>query len=139
MRVTAINFLRFIIISFFGLVFTKNLNAQITTFPYTEDFESGPNGWTVSGNMPSWELGTPDDNQTINTAASGSNAWVTNLDGDYNNLDQSWVESPSFDLSALTNPVIQLNIWWNLQTVWDGAFIESSIDNGTSWQVIGSV
>jgi hypothetical protein len=139
MKVTAINFFHFIIISFFGLVFTLNLNAQITTFPYVEDFESGPNGWTVDGNLPSWELGTPDKNQTINMAASGSKAWVTNLDGNYNNLDQSWVESPSFDLSALTNPVIELNIWWSLETVWDGAYIESSIDNGSSWQIIGSV
>jgi hypothetical protein len=116
-----------------------SLHAQISTYPYIEGFENGAGGWTVHGNKPSWELGTPANTQTINKAASGDNAWVTNLDGDYNNLDQSWVESPPFDLSALTNPVIQLNIWWSLQTVWDGAYVESSIDDGSSWQIIGSV
>ena len=133
------NYLRKVLFSLLVFNCVSSMYAQIGTFPYVEDFESGAGGWTIHGNKPSWELGTPSSTQTINKAASGDNAWVTNLDGDYNNLDQSWVESPPFDLSALTNPVIQLNIWWSLQTVWDGAYVESSIDDGSSWQIIGSV
>ncbi|PTM11952.1 MAG: hypothetical protein DA407_00275 [Bacteroidetes bacterium] len=133
------DYLKKVFISLLVFSCVYSMHAQIGTFPYVEDFESGTGGWTVHGNNPSWELGTPANTQTINQAASGDNAWVTNLDGDYNNLDQSWVESPPFDLSALTNPVIQLNIWWSLETVWDGAYVESSIDDGSSWQIIGGV
>ncbi len=128
------------ILILFVLLFSGGLNAQISSFPYAQDFESGAGGWTVKGNDPSWELGTPASIQSIDMATSGENAWITNLDGNYNVLDQSWVESPVFDLSSLVNPMIQFNISWKiLDTFWDGGIFYSSIDDGNTWQIIGSV
>lgn len=114
-----------------------NVNAQITSYPYFEDFESGDGGWTVDG-TGSWELGTP-ANTIINSADSGTNAWVTNLTGDYNTGEDTSVVSPVFDLSSLTAPSIEFSIWWNSENSWDGMVLQSSIDAGGSWQNVGGL
>ena len=113
-------------------------NAQIATFPYNEDFESGDGGW-VADNATSgtWALGSP-TNTIINSADSGTNAWVTNLTGNYNSGESSSVESPIFDFSTLTAPAIELSVWWNSEFSWDGAVLQTSIDGGTTWQNVGA-
>ncbi len=110
--------------------------AQISTFPYSEDFESGAGGWAAAG-TGSWALGTP-ANTIINSAASGTNAWVTNLTGTYNSNEAGWVESPEFDFTAVTAPYIQAQVWWNAEFSWDGMVLQSSIDNKVSWQNVGT-
>lgn len=110
--------------------------AQINTFPYLEDFESGAGGWTAVGGG-TWALGTP-ANTVINSASSGTNAWVTNLTGNYNANENSQVESPIFDLSGTTNPEVHVKVWWNSEFSWDGAVLQSSIDGGTTWQNVGA-
>ncbi|MDH5491787.1 MAG: MopE-related protein, partial [Myxococcales bacterium] len=62
-------------------------------FHYFEDFETGPGGWTASGAASSWEHGAP-AGTLISGASSGSNAWVTNLSGDYNDDELSYLTSP---------------------------------------------
>ncbi|MEM5565839.1 gliding motility-associated C-terminal domain-containing protein [Psychroserpens sp. AS72] len=112
--------------------------AQITTYPYLEDFESGDGGWIVDNtNAGSWALGAPTGG-VINSADSGSNAWVTNLSGVYNANEDSFVVSPVFDLSTLNAPSIEMSVWWNSEFSWDGMVLQSSIDGGTSWQNVGA-
>lgn len=120
------------------LVFSAGqLFAQITSYPYTEGFESGPGGWVATGSA-SWAHGMP-AGFTINSAGSGSYSWVTNLYGNYANGENGFVESPEFDFSSLTNPAIQFKIWVNTESYWDGFVMQSSIDGGASWQVVGGV
>ena len=123
----------------FTLLFTLCLSAQISTYPYFEDFESGDGGWARDGISlnPSWEYGTP-VGSVINRAASGNNAWVTNLDGDYNEDENSYLESPVFDLSSLTNPYIQFSIWWDTSFIDDGALLYSQVDDGIP-QIVGAL
>ena len=112
--------------------------AQITTYPYSEDFEAGAGGWVATnGANGTWALGAPTAN-VINSAASGANAWATNLSGNYNNNDNSFVQSPVFDLSSLTAPSIQFSVWWNSEFSWDGMVLQSSINGGTTWQNVGA-
>lgn len=115
-----------------------SIEAQITTFPYTEDFESGDGGW-VADNTTSgtWALGTP-TGTIINSAASGSNSWVTNLSGTYNVYENSWVTSPVFDFSSLAAPSIELSIWYDVENSYDGAVLQSSIDGGSTWNNVGA-
>jgi len=113
------------------------LQAQITTYPYAEDFEAGPGGWFSGGTNNSWQLGNP-ANTIINSAASGDTSWVTNLTGDYNASENSWVQSPVFDFSTLNAPSIQARVWWNSEFSWDGMVLQSSIDAGTTWQNVGA-
>jgi gliding motility-associated-like protein len=113
-------------------------DAQITTYPYLEDFESGDGGWVVDAANPgSWALGTPAAT-VINSADSGANAWVTNLTGDYVANENGIVTSPVFDLSSLVSPSIELSVWWNSEFSWDGMVLQSSIDGGATWQNVGA-
>ncbi|WP_165569186.1 MULTISPECIES: T9SS type B sorting domain-containing protein [Mesoflavibacter] len=113
--------------------------SQITSYPYSEDFESGDGGWTADNtNSGTWALGTP-ASAVINSAASGANSWVTNLTGNYNNGESSFVNSPIFDLTSLTNPSIEFSVWWESEFSWDGTVLQSSIDGGATWQNVGAV
>ncbi len=94
--------------------------SVISDFPYSEDFESGNGSWRTGGANSSWQLGNP-AGPTINSATSGSAAWVTNLAGDYNPDEISYVTSPRFDLSGINYPKIEFSIWWDAEGFYDGA------------------
>lgn len=112
----------------------------ISTFPYSQNFESGKAGWTVTGTNSSWAFGTP-AKSVINSAASGIKSWVTGgLDqSQYPDAENSAVLSPCFDFSSIGFPVISLKAWWNAEGGYDGAVLQSSIDGGLTWQRVGAV
>ncbi|MBW8050590.1 MAG: T9SS type A sorting domain-containing protein [Cytophagales bacterium] len=109
----------------------------ISTYPFLENFESGNVGWLSSGLNSTWQLGAP-AGPVINSAASGLNAWVTNLTGNYKNGDRSFVESPCFDFSNLAGLYVELSIWYNTEFSWDGAALYYSTDSGINWQKVGA-
>lgn len=110
----------------------------ISGLPYLEDFEGGSGGWTSGGVLDSWELGDP-ETAFIDTANSGINAWVTNLDGTYENGTDAYVESPCFDFSALAvDPVFRFAFIANSEIGWDGTWVEVSTDAGVSWNTVGN-
>ncbi len=112
----------------------------ITTFPYLENFESGNGSWYTGGKKSSWTYGTP-ASQKINSAASGSKAWKTELAGNYNDLEQSFLYSPCFDISTMTNPTLSFNVALDLEDcgtqLCDAAFVEYSPD-GKTWTRLGA-
>lgn len=110
---------------------------SIGSFPYAQNFDAGNAGWTAGGNNSSWQLGTPTGG-TINSAASGSNSWVTNLSGSYTPSEQSWLQSPCFDLTSLATPFVRFNIWWDAESGFDGGNLAYSTDGGQTWQVLGN-
>ncbi len=115
------------------------VNRLIT--PYYQDFETWEGGWYVDtiSKAPSWEFGTP-EGTIITTAASGKNAWVTNLDGNYNNLENSYLNSPCFDFSDLTqDPVIEFAINYSTELSFDGGYLEMSTDDGQNWNKVGAI
>ena len=111
----------------------------VSTFPFAEDFEGPTAGdWRVTGGTTTWELATP-ANTVINSAASGSNSWITNATGNYVNNENGAVNSPGFDLSSFTSdPWVSMSVWWEAEFSWDGAVLQSSIDSGASWQNVGA-
>ena len=109
----------------------------VTVFPYEEDFESGPGGWHSAGTNSTWELGTP-NNLMINSAASGQNAWVTNLDGNYRNDELSMVISPCFDFTNVDTGRIELMINRVTEAFNDGAAVLYSVNQGATWQRVGN-
>lgn len=112
----------------------------INSFPYFESFENGNGGWISGGTFNSWALGTP-AKSTIQGAAEGTKAYVTGgLGGNtYNNGEKSFVESPCMDFTSLTNPVIEMKAWWVSEFSEDGAFLQSSTDEGLTWKTVGSL
>ncbi|MBA7588533.1 hypothetical protein ES708_30592 [subsurface metagenome] len=107
----------------------------ISDFPYFEDFESGSGDWINMGANSSWQLGTPADD-TINGAASVSNAWVTNLTGDYNADEISYVTGPVFDFTNIPYPQIELKVWWDIEGFYDGASLQYKVGGGV-WKTLG--
>jgi len=116
------------------------VNRLIT--PYSQDFENWSGGWyvdTINSNMPSWEFGTP-TTATINSANSGVNCWVTNLEGTYNSPELSYLNSPCFDFSDISeDPVLEFAINYDTELNFDGGFVEMSIDGGNSWDKVGAI
>ncbi|MBX7138308.1 MAG: thrombospondin type 3 repeat-containing protein [Oligoflexia bacterium] len=111
----------------------------ISTYPYIQTFESGRGGWVASGLNSSWAFGLP-QKSVITGAFSGFNAWVTGGLGAglYRNNENSRVLGPCFNFTNLKYPVMSLRTWWNAEGGYDGAVLQSSIDNGSTWKRVGS-
>ena len=140
-----INFLRlFFIIAGFVSMSSSGALAQcatpISTFPYTEGFETNDGGWVAGGAVSDWAWGSP-TKPVITAAANGANCWVTGgLTGSaYNNSENSVLTSPCFDFTSLTDPQISFSIFWETERKFDGANVEYSINAGVSWILLGSI
>ncbi|MBP9548253.1 MAG: hypothetical protein KBE86_03785, partial [Chitinophagales bacterium] len=111
----------------------------VSTYPYYQDFEAGDGGWSQGGAASTWELGSPADDIIDSpppATPSSVNSWMTNLDGDYNNNEKSYVLGPCFDFEPLTLPYVQLDIWWEGENYYDGAELQYSLDGGVAWNVV---
>ena len=111
----------------------------ISTFPYLEGFESGTGSWYSKGQNNSWQWGTP-ANTIINKAANGTKAWVTNLTGKYNTNEISYLYSPCFNLSGLTQPVLSFSHIFQIEdaTPADYNWVEYSVNGGITWSRLGT-
>ena len=121
-------------------VFVVN-TPVINTFPHLENFENGSGNWYSGGKNSSWEFGTP-GSVKINKAASGVNAWKTRMIGNYNDNEISYLYSPCYDLSGMTNPALSFMVALDLEncgnTFCDGVYVEYSED-GKTWSRLGTV
>ncbi|MEO7310513.1 MAG: S8 family serine peptidase [Chitinophagaceae bacterium] len=117
----------------------------IATFPYLQDFETSNGNFYSGGLNASWQYGTPHGIK-INTAASGHNAWKTNLLGWYNDEEYSYLYSPCFNVAGLTNPTLSFSMAYNIEycrsqtdpsAFCDGAWVEYSTD-GNNWTKLGN-
>ncbi len=110
--------------------------ASLPPLLYSEDFEADNGSFAPGGTNRSWEWGTP--TRGPGSAHSGSNAWATDLDDDYNNNEDSTLTSPTINLSAAAGEFIEVSWWQWLQTEsgFDFASVEASNDGGSNWTVI---
>ena len=115
---------------------------QFSELPYySQDFENGPDGWYIGGDTvdltsnSSWEHGIA----TGTIINSDNLIWCTNLSGNYNNEEKSWITSPCFDFSNLQRPMIKLDIITNTQEKYDGAVLQYTDDIGENWYNIGTL
>ncbi len=101
-------------------------------------FEDGPDGWTSGGTNSSWAHGTP-SGMDISACGEGSKCWVTNLSGDYNDDEDSWIQSPPMDLSTIRqDPVLRFRRVFTTESCCDRFWVEVSVDGGTSWRKLGT-
>lgn len=112
---------------------------------YTQDFNSGADGWIAGGVRSSWAYGHP-AGTTVNKDASANgqgSAWDTNLTGNSNAGEQSWVLSRCFDFSQAQKPIISFDIWSDTPAGNDGAVLQynttGNIEKETDWQVVGLI
>lgn len=112
----------------------------INVFPYLQNFESGDGFFYTGGTRSSWAYGTP-QSLKVRSAASGAKAWKTNLSGNYNDNELSYLYSPCFDISGLTAPTLSFSVALDLEdcgvNLCDGAWVEYSVD-GETWTKLGT-
>lgn len=89
--------------------FFSSIDAPPVETFFSEDFESGPAGWTHGGSNDTWEYGSPVSEP--DDAHSGSSCWATGLDGDYLDISRGWLESPPVDLDDRSCAVLSFWSW----------------------------
>ncbi|MCF8294785.1 MAG: right-handed parallel beta-helix repeat-containing protein, partial [Bacteroidales bacterium] len=121
----------------YSAVLTNTLS--VNSYPFFANFEgaTGYMGWAAGGTSSSWEWGVPTAS-LINSAYSPTNVWATNLDGNYNSNESSWVTSPFFNFTSLTAPIVEFKMWTNIETgYYDGLCLQYTIDGGATWHHVG--
>jgi len=113
--------------------------TTISNFPYREDFETSNGNWVTGGTFSDWTWGVP-SKPVINAAGSGSKCWITGglKNSGYNNDEKAWLKSPCFNFTNLKAPYLKFKVFWETEGKFDGANLEYSTDNGTSWQLLGN-
>lgn len=121
------------------LNYKLHTSTLINTFPYLEGFESSDGGWYARGSNSSWQWGTP-AKDTIRKAANGSKAWVTGLTTNYKNNELSYLYSPCFDLTSLSQPVLSFSHIFQVEdgTPTDYNWVEYSTNGGITWTRLGA-
>ncbi|MGZ4036555.1 MAG: PKD domain-containing protein, partial [Bacteroidia bacterium] len=91
------------------------------------------------GTASDWAWGTP-AHPSISSAGGGTKSWcIGGLTGSFYNLGElSTLTGPCYDFSSLSYPWISLKIYWECEFKWDGLVLQSSINNGLSWQNVGA-
>lgn len=112
---------------------------------YFEDFNTTSGGWINGGTNSSWQHGNPAA-PIINrdsSATGNGQAWVTNLTGNNNANEQSWVLSQCYDFSQALKPVLSMDIWSDTPRPIDGAVLQynesNSIESNANWKVLGQI
>jgi PKD repeat protein len=143
-------------------VATYRLRRRLDIFPvvtvntdqfYVEGFDSGAAGWISHGvvdvdrigvDSSSWALKTPDGFIIRNP---NGNAWVTDnrsnpnridTNANYNSNEQSYVESPCFNIGGLNKPMISFRYWSDTDFGADGVTLLYTIDDGKTWNRLGT-
>jgi hypothetical protein len=104
--------------------------------PYTLNFASTDGFWSVDGQNPSWEWGIANK---ANISTPGRKVWVTDTLGTYNVSEKSYLNGPCLNMTDLSRPMISLKINSATQNQIAGAVLQSSIDGGTTWNVVGAM
>ncbi len=121
--------------------------------PYKENFDVNNGFWLANGLIKSsvnptqdivgysWAGGVP-TGAKINASTTAGGAWSTkgNSNTFYPN-ERSYVESPCFNFTdpTLTKPMISMKVWYDTDRGSDGAVLLASINDGVSWNVVGTI
>lgn len=85
----------------------------------------------------SWEIDIP--NKTlINTAGSGTRAYLTSATGDYPTNTISYLYTNCYDLTQVSTPVLSFKMAFDIEQNWDYLQVEYSTDGALSWQTLGT-
>ncbi|MCD8510594.1 MAG: S8 family serine peptidase [Bacillus sp. (in: Bacteria)] len=111
-------------------------NEVSASVPYVDylfytNFEDDDGGFTAGGDANhTWEWGIP----TVgpDSAYVGEKLWATNLNGNINTQENSWIMSPEIDLSDVTAAELNFALWHNVNANWTYGYVEVSAD-GSSW------
>lgn len=103
---------------------------NITVF-YHNTFQEDDGGFESGGTNSSWEWGEPTSGP--NEALTGERLWATNLSGNYNNAEDSYIGSPIIELDDVDLAELHVTHWQDIENNWDYGFVQVSSDDGETW------
>ncbi|NUO02156.1 MAG: T9SS type A sorting domain-containing protein [Saprospiraceae bacterium] len=112
----------------------------ISEFPHYNNYEDGKGGWRVGQESvnSTWDFGTP-ASADLPAAASGLNAWVTNLTGDHNDSELSYLVSPCYDFSNMTeDPRLSFSLFFDSEACCDEGWVELRLHPDSAWTKVGT-
>ncbi len=112
-----------------------NTTQSNDTPTLTNTFENVADTWLTDSNL--WKRAEP-NSTLLNTVASGTQAYITNPSGNYPDNTVSNLISPCYDLTTINNPVMSFQMAFDIEVDWDVLYMQYSIDNGETWQVLGT-
>lgn len=115
---------------------------------YTEDFENSPKSWVSRGvvtqglklvEQTSWKMKSLANSTNDIIKGTEGTVWMTDNGNEthYNNNEQSYVETPCFDISDLDKPMVSLRYWTHTDEGADGVVLLYTVDDGKTWKRVG--
>jgi hypothetical protein len=91
-----------------------------------------------TGSTITWERGVAAGTTLSDAVAGGSKVYGTNLSGIHGDNGTYYLVSQCYNLSSLENTVLKFDMAFDIELNYDLLYMEYSIDNGTSWSVLGT-
>jgi photosystem II stability/assembly factor-like uncharacterized protein len=116
--------------------FTTNISSEgqyINTFG-----DINPDDWitlNVGSSSQLWQKGVA---TSILFADKFDNSYTTNSTGAYTDETTSYLVTPCYDLSQMENPLLKFEMIFDIEKDWDVLYMEYTIDNGKTWEILGS-
>jgi hypothetical protein len=111
----------------YALDFSLNAGYPLARTPIFEnDVESGAAGWSTGGANNTWAISSE-------TWHSPEHAWSDSPGGNYANNTNSYLASPSYDLSGKQDAQLSLWVKYSLEPGYDMVYLDYSLDGGAIW------
>ncbi|MEN8123620.1 MAG: T9SS type A sorting domain-containing protein [Bacteroidota bacterium] len=110
----------------------SSIGQYINTFDINED------DWlvqTIGNSTDLWQKGKPTTTKFNSIVETG---YVTNLSSNYTDETVSYLISPCYNLTQIENPVLKFDMVFDIEKDWDVLYMEYTIDNGKSWEILGN-
>ncbi len=119
-----------------NLLIQTGFQPFVDSFPYADNFDVDSGNWLSGGTSSSWERSTLQGDM-LNDDLSQSIQWVTNADGEYANNENSFLLSPIFDLSQLSEARLEATLIRDIEKDFDGLQVQVSTNCGQNWLTLG--
>lgn len=125
---------------------SEGIIVPILNLSYCDDFEGANQGWTQTiatgaSGITKWTLGTSGPNEGLPAHSGTVNWYIENTsptETEYANNADCFLFSPYFDFSAAISSKLQFWQYHDSEENWDGINLEYSIDNGSSFTLLGT-
>ena len=84
-----------------------------------------------------WQRGAP-TKVLLNSAATGTNAYITGLTGNHPDKTTSYLYTKCYDLTLVTNPILNFKMAFDIEQDWDHMYVEYTTNQGQTWSILGA-
>jgi photosystem II stability/assembly factor-like uncharacterized protein len=111
------------------------VNNQGANPTIVNPFNDNSNLWLTTGTAGVWNIAHPITNLL---GANTNTGYVTVPYNNYPDNVSSYLTSPCYDLTSMSNATIKFDMAFDLEQDWDVLYVEYSIDQGQTWEVLGT-